>query len=99
MIEITIDVTNATDEEKEGLEELYKKPLNEICRDITKGATLYYQDDNNKPLGSGLGLNKTIILFQSIDDLIKPVKHTITLGSGGKGKTVIDKVKKEIQSV
>lgn len=71
MIEITIDVTNATDEERAKLNEFYKKPINEL----SKETTIFYQDDKaekNQALGScgGLGV-KSILVFQSIEDLPK----------------------------
>ena len=65
MITIIIDVTNATDEEKAKIHELYKKPINQL----SKEATIFYQDDKaEKKWGSGIGFNKTLISFQSIED-------------------------------
>ena len=56
MITIIVDVTNATDEEKAKIHELYKKPINQL----SKEATIFYQDDKAE--------KRSLISFQSIED-------------------------------
>ncbi len=68
MIEITINVTNATNEEKAKLNELYKKTIEEL----SKETTIFYQDSNS----GGLGV-KSILSFQSIEDLSKNKSNSI----------------------
>lgn len=66
MIEITINVTNATVKEKKELEELYNKPINQLSKD---NITLFYQDDKAKrETGLKFGV-KSILAFQSLSDL------------------------------
>jgi len=83
MIEITIDVTNATDKERAKLNELYKKPINELCKETT----IYYQDDKDDKtqiLGScgGLGV-KGILVSQSIEDFKNMSKSLIAYSFDG----------------
>lgn len=60
MITIIVDVTNATDEEKAKIHELYKKPINQL----SKEATIFYQDDKAEKNGvQALVLIKFLYLF------------------------------------
>jgi len=71
MITVTINVTDATKEEKEQLQEIYKMPLNKILANNREyNITMFLQDDKvEKTLGSGFGLNKTFLSLQSHEDL------------------------------
>ena len=70
MIEITINVTNATEDEKRKLRELYNTPINKLPK---KEVVIFYQDDNveklsNLTCSSGVGL-RTMLSFQSLEDI------------------------------
>ncbi|MCG3688482.1 hypothetical protein L5F43_09855 [Aliarcobacter butzleri] len=77
MIEITIDVTNATEKEIVEINKIYEKPINQLSKD----ATIFYKDDNAIRKDSffacgGIG-RKAILVFQSMEDLKLDSKETI----------------------
>lgn len=72
MITITIDTTNATEEEMKQLGELYNKSLSDLGVNSRKYGVSIFLQNNNTSFGSGLGINKVPLLFQSIEHLSVP---------------------------
>lgn len=69
MIEITIDVTNATEKEIVEINKIYEKPINQLSKDAT------IRKDSSFACG-GIG-RKAILVFQSMEDLKLDSKETI----------------------